>query len=565
MISHDLLIVGGGLAGLAAAMSADPKLKVAVISKVHPLRSHSVAAQGGINAALGNHPNGKDDAWEKHAFDTIKGSDYLADQDAAELLCEKAVPLMYELDHWGVPFSRFPGGVIAQRPFGGAGFPRTCYAADRTGQVILHTLYEQAVRRNVTFYDEWLVADIVVGDGKCLGLVAYELGSGKIHPLPAKAVIFATGGYGRVYLRSTNAYINLGGGIGMAYRAGIPLKDMEFVQFHPTTLYGKNILITEGARGEGGYLINNEGRRFMEDYAPKAMELAPRDIVARAIQTEIDKGNGFENQYVHLDLRPLGREKIEKRLPAIQEICLRFASLDPVETPIPIQPAQHYSMGGIDVDKYGASPVEGFYAAGECACVSVHGANRLGGNSLLEAVVFGKIAGEAASAFVKSGSFPDKSEKVVAEEAQRFFSKVKSLRERDTGENVFKLLNKLKLLMSEKVGIFRKEKDLQEALEGIMELKEASKRAFIFGSCDRYCQELVVLTEFDYMLDVAETIIVAALAREETRGSHYRRDFPVRDDNNWLKHTLLTWTEKGPEITYRPVKVDKYQPQERKY
>ncbi|MCJ7564642.1 MAG: FAD-binding protein [Candidatus Aminicenantes bacterium] len=565
MISHDLLIVGGGLAGLAAAMSADPKLKVAVISKVHPLRSHSVAAQGGINAALGNHPNGKDDAWEKHAFDTIKGSDYLADQDAAELLCQKAVPLMYELDHWGVPFSRFPGGVIAQRPFGGAGFPRTCYAADRTGQVILHTLYEQAVRRNVTFLDEWLVANLVVGDGKCLGLVAYELGSGKIHPLPAKAVIFATGGYGRVYLRSSNAYINLGGGIGMAYRAGVPLKDMEFVQFHPTTLYGKNILITEGARGEGGYLINNEGRRFMEDYAPKAMELAPRDIVARAIQREIDKGNGFENQYVHLDLRPLGREKIEKRLPAIQEICLRFASLDPVDTPIPIQPAQHYSMGGIDVDKYGASPIEGFYAAGECACVSVHGANRLGGNSLLEAVVFGKIAGEAASAFVKTGSFPDKPQKGVAEEAQRFFSKVKSLRERDTGENVFKLLDKLKLLMSDKVGIFRKGKDLQEALEGVTELKEESKRAFIFGSCDRYCQELVVLTEFDYMLDVAEAIIVAALAREETRGSHYRTDFPVRDDNNWLKHTLLTWTEKGPEITYRPVKVDKYQPQERKY
>ncbi|HEX2694882.1 MAG TPA: FAD-dependent oxidoreductase, partial [Acidobacteriota bacterium] len=314
MISHDLLIVGGGLAGLSAALSADPGLKVAVISKVHPIRSHSVAAQGGINAALANHPDSSDDTWEKHAFDTIKGSDYLADQDAAELLCRRALPTLYELDHWGAPFSRFPAGTIAQRPFGGAGYPRTCYAADRTGQVLLHTLYEQAVRRKVTFYDEWLVTELVVRDRKMLGLVAYDLAGGEILPLRAKAVIFATGGYGRVYQRSTNAYINLGSGIGMAYRAGVPLKDMEFVQFHPTTLMGKNILMTEGARGEGGTLVNARGRRFMEDYAPTAMELAPRDIVARSIQTEIDKGNGFENQYVHLDLRHLGRDKIIQRL-----------------------------------------------------------------------------------------------------------------------------------------------------------------------------------------------------------------------------------------------------------
>jgi succinate dehydrogenase / fumarate reductase flavoprotein subunit len=350
MISHDILIVGGGLAGLAAALSSDPSLSVAVISRVHPLRSHSVAAQGGINAALANNPEGRDDSWEKHAFDTVKGSDYLADQDAAELLCRKAIPAIYELEHWGVPFSRFPGGLIAQRPFGGGGFPRTCYAADRTGLVILHTLYEQSLRRKLTFYSEWLVTDLVVDKERCLGVVVYDLPSGQIFPVRSKAVIFATGGYGRVFLKTTNAYINHGSGIGIAYRAGVPLKDMEFVQFHPTSLYPNNILITEAARGEGGYLLNNKNKRFLADYAPKAMELAPRDIVARAIQTEVDKGNGFENEYVLLDLAHLGKEKIQKRLPSIREICIKFAGIDPVERPIPIQPAQHYSMGGIDVD-----------------------------------------------------------------------------------------------------------------------------------------------------------------------------------------------------------------------
>ena len=565
MVAFDVVIVGGGLAGLAAALTADPKLKVAVVSKVHPLRSHSVAAQGGINAALGNNPAGKDDTWEKHAFDTIKGSDYLADQDAAELMCQLAIPTMYELDHWGVPFSRFPGGKIAQRPFGGAGFPRTCYAADRTGQMLLHTLYEQAVRKNVTFFDEWLVTSLVVRDGRCLGLIAWDLAGGKIVPLQAAAVVFATGGYGRVFLKSTNAYINLGSGIGMAYRVGVPLKDMEFVQFHPTALFGKNILITEAARGEGGYLVNSEGRRFMEDYAPKAMELAPRDIVARAIQREVEKGNGFENEYVHLDLRHLGREKIHKKLPGIQEICIYFAGLDPVDTPIPIQPAQHYSMGGIDVDKDCASPVAGFYAAGECACVSVHGANRLGGNSLLESIVFGKIAGGSVSRFIAAGGAGASSERAIAEEARKFNDKVTGIRRRDKGENVFQVLNRLKAVMSEKAGIFRKEKTLREGFEEIAVLREASERAFIFGTCARYCQEMLVHIEFEYMLDVAEAILLGALKREETRGSHYRTDFPVRDDESWLKHTIQTWTEQGPRLDYENVDVSKYAPQERKY
>ncbi len=565
MIRHDILIVGGGLAGLSAAMYSDPELDVAVISKVHPLRSHSVAAQGGINAALGNHPDGGDDSWEKHAFDTIKGSDYLADQSACELMCREAVQLMYELEHMGVPFSRFPGCVIAQRPFGGAGFPRTCYAADKTGQVILHTQFEQCIKRRINFYDEWLVTDLVVHNGRCLGVTAYDLSSGAITAIHARAVIFATGGYGRVFLRSTNAFINLGSGIGMAYRAGVPLKDMEFVQFHPTSMFGKNILITEGARGEGGHLLNSLGRRFMEDYAPSAMELAPRDIVARAIQTEVDQGRGFENQYVHLDLRHLGKEKIDKRLPSIRDICIHFGGFNPVETPIPIQPAQHYSMGGIDVDEGCASPVEGFFAAGECACVSVHGANRLGGNSLLDAAVFGKIAGRSASRYVSGAQDAAGAEEILQREMEKRRDKVEGFLKADSGENVFQILNRLKAVMSEKVGIFRHQNDLSAALEEIRELREAFDHSYLRSPHLYYCQEFITFSEFDSMLDIAEVITLGALTRVETRGSHFRTDYPQRNDEDWLKQTLVTWKDGEPEIGYRPVRLGKYQPMERKY
>ena len=565
MVEHDIVIVGGGLAGLSAALNAAPGLDIAVISKVHPLRSHSVAAQGGINAALGNHPEGRDDSWERHAFDTIKGSDYLADQTAAELLCQQAIPMLYELEHLGVPFSRFPGGVIAQRPFGGAGFPRTCYAADRTGLVLLHTLYEQTLSKDVHFYEEWLVTNLVVRDGRCYGLVAYDLHSGEIIPIKARAVIFATGGYGRVYQKSTNALINFGSGIGLAYRAGIPLKDMEFVQFHPTSLYGKNILITEGARGEGGYLINNQGKRFMADYAPSAMELAPRDIVARAIQTEIQKGRGFEGEYVYLDLRHLGKEKIMKRLPGIREICLYFGGLDPIEEPIPIQPAQHYSMGGIDVNEKAASPVEGFYAAGECSCVSVHGANRLGGNSLLEAVVFGKIAGLSASEYVQESQGEDRAARLVNEAAAQLKERINQWLSKESRGNVYQLFHRLKKIMMEKVGIFREKGPLAEALEEIGELRHRYHQLALRSDCLKFCQELVTMMEFEYMLDIAEVITKGALAREETRGSHFRLDFPRRDDQNWLKHTIAEFTPKGPRLTYRPVKITRYQPQERKY
>ena len=565
MITHDILVVGGGLSGLAAALTADPSLSLAIVSRVHPLRSHSVAAQGGINAALGNNPKGRDDNWEKHAFDTIKGSDYLADQVAAELMCREAVPTIYDLEHCGVPFSRFPGGVIAQRPFGGAGFPRTCYAADRTGLVIAHTLYEQSLRKKVRVYDEALVTKLVVENGRCVGVVIYDLATGLITPIRARAVIFATGGYGRVYFKTTNAYINHGSGIGMAYRAGVALKDMEFVQYHPTSLYPKNILITEGARGEGGYLLNNKGYRFMTDYAPSAMELAPRDIVARSIQTEVDKGNGFENEYVHLDLRHLGEKTIDKRLPSVREICIKFAGVDPVEKPIPIQPAQHYSMGGIDVDVRCASSLPGFFAAGECACVSVHGANRLGGNSLLETVVFGKIAGREASNFVKGLERKDGSEKTLLDEALSEKEKIDTWMDRTSGKMAHHLLNDLKIVMSEKVGIFRTQKQLQEGLDKIRAIREDYRRAFISGQCLRYSQAVVNLVEFGYMLDLTEAITLGALLREETRGSHYRLDHPKRDDANWLKHTLVSLKEGEPKVAYRDVQITKYQPQERKY
>ncbi len=550
---------------MAAALASDPRLKVAVISKVHPLRSHSVAAQGGINAALGNSPDGRDDTWEKHAFDTIKGSDYLADQDIAELMCEKAISTIYKLEHLGVPFSRFPGRVIAQRPFGGAGFPRTCYAADRTGLVILHTLYEQSVKRQVKFYNEWLVTQLVVKDGKCLGVVVYDLATGDIVPVKARAVIFATGGYGRVYLRTTNAFINHGSGIGIAYRAGVPLKDMEFVQFHPTSLYDTNILITEGARGEGGYLVNNKGKRFMEDYAPSAMELAPRDIVARSIQTEIEKGNGFEDQYVHLDLRHLGEKKIKKRLPGIREISINFAGIDPIDSPLPIQPAQHYSMGGIDVNAQCASIVEGFYAAGECACVSIHGANRLGGNSLLDTVVFGQIAGEEATRAVKGSKASEDAEKILLDEALKVKKRIEEWGKKDSGEKVHRMLNRLKVIMSENVDMFRYKKDLTRAVEEIAELREDYERVFISGHCLRYSQELVNILEFDSMLDLAEVITLGALNREETRGSHFRVDFKGRNDKEWLKHTLVTLKDGKPRISYKDVNITKYEPKARKY
>jgi succinate dehydrogenase / fumarate reductase flavoprotein subunit len=556
MFRHDIIIVGGGLAGLRAALAAKPA-DVAVISKVHPLRSHSVSAQGGINAALA-----KNDRWEDHAFDTIKGSDYLADQDAVEVLCREAPERVIEMEHWGTLFSRVDGR-IAQRPFGGAGYPRTAYAEDRTGHHLLHTMYEQALKNGIKVYSEWLVTRLIVDDGRCAGVVGYNIASGEIEGLQAKAVIFATGGYGRIYKRSTNSVINTGFGCAVAYRGGVALEDMEFVQFHPTTLYGTNILITEGARGEGGFLMNSSRERFMQRYSPHMLELAPRDIVARAIQTEINEGRGFEGGFVNLELMHIGGRNIKERLPGIRQISIDFANIDPIEKPIPVQPGQHYSMGGIASDKTCGTAVPGFYACGECSCVSVHGANRLGGNSLLETVVFGKIAGENARDYVKTKDFEAP---VAIEKAAKIESdKISELLNRKEGEAFYTIRDELRTVMDEKVGIFREEQNLKAASEKLNELKNRFRNVYVRNKGTVFNQELVNALELEGMLDIGQIICLGALARRESRGSHYRTDYPARDDKNWLRHTLAVFTPDGPQIEYKPVNITMYQPKPREY
>lgn len=563
-LRHKIAVIGGGLAGLAAALAARSAGDICIISKVHPIRSHSGAAQGGINAALGNAPGGEEDTWENHAFDTIKGSDYLADQPAVEKMCRLAIPTIYQLEHWGTPFSRFENGTIAQRPFGGAGFPRTCYASDRTGHVMLHTLYEQTVRHGIRAYTEWLVISLVVEEGRCHGVIALDTISGRIKAVTADAVLFATGGYGRVYQLSTNALINTGSGIGIAYRAGVPIRDLEFVQFHPTSLFGTNILITEGARGEGGYLLNNNGERFMSKYAPSVMELAPRDIVSRSIQQEINNGMGFPGGYVNLDLTHLGEEKIAARLPGIREICLYFGGFDPVTRPIPIQPAQHYSMGGIDVDGSSRSSVPGFYSAGECACVSVHGANRLGGNSLLETVVFGKVAGESILDDIEKGGF-EADESAVKRGAQAAAEKIEAIITRAEGVKPVEIAEELRKTMWGKAGIYREGSELGRCLDGIRSSRDGYKDVYVGHRDIRLNQELYNALELESMIDLAEIITMGALERKESRGSHSRLDFPVRDDSEFLKHTLASYGPDGPVLSYRPVEITTYQPTERKY
>ncbi len=564
MIEHDLLIVGGGLAGLRAAVEVCPRLNAGLISRVHPLRSHSLAAQGGMNAGLGNHPEGAHDNPATHAFDTVKGSDYLADQDAVRKMCDLAPGIVFEMEHWGTPFSRFDDGRIAQRPFGGAGFPRTCYSADRTGAALLHTLYERAMALGLRIHDERLVTRLVVQDGRVCGLIALNFLTGELESFAARAVLFATGGYGRVYARSTNALINTGSGIALGYRAGAGIKDLEFVQFHPTSLVGTNILITEGARGEGGYLVNRLGERFMERYAPKTMELAPRDIVARSIETEIAQGRGFKEGYVHLDLRHLGARLIKERLPGIRQIATEFADLDPIEEPIPIEPAQHYSMGGIDVDVDGRTEISGFFAAGECACVSVHGANRLGGNSLLEAIVFGHIVGAAAGEYARGVVLPDNAastlDDALASERQRLTNLATG-----KGRRSYSLVERLGRLMSDKVGIFREETTLRSAVDEISRIRGESAEVRVGTARKRCNQELVDTLDLLSMIDLAEIIAAGALRRTESRGSHYRTDYPKRDDADWLAHTVAHAGADGPVLTVKPVTITEYEPRERSY
>jgi succinate dehydrogenase / fumarate reductase flavoprotein subunit len=565
ILSHDILVIGGGLAGLRAAIEA--KLagrEVAVLSRVHPLRSHSVAAQGGINAALGNAPAPVKDTWENHAFDTVKGSDYLADQDAVEVMCREGTDRVIEMEHWGTLFSRNEDGKIAQRPFGGAGFPRTCYAADRTGHNLLHTLYEQAVGYQIPFYEEWYALSLVVDEGRCAGVLGFDLFKGKIVPIRAKAVVLATGGYGRIYLRSTNAVINTGSGCYLAYTAGVPLEDMEFVQFHPTSLYGTNILITEAARGEGGYLFNAKGERFMERYAPKLMELGPRDIVARGIQTAIDQGRGFDGEYVHLDLRHLGKEKILDRLPGIRQIAIDFANVDPIRESIPVQPGQHYSMGGIPTNADGETPLPGLFAAGECACVSVHGANRLGGNSLLETLIFGARAGK--KAVEKTGTHKKfVNEAAFHHQLKEFQSALEELLVRKSEEPCFRLRDEMKGVMTSQAGIFRKEQDLLSAKKKIRELKKRLERIGLKQKVLAFNHELIQYLDLEGMIHLAEVIVEGGLARKESRGSHFRTDYPERDDRNWLRHTLAYRTPEALRLDYKDVTITNYSPKRRTY
>ena len=567
MLAHDLLIVGGGLAGLRAAVGLCEKYDVAIVSKVHPIRSHSIAAQGGINASLANNPDGRDDTWEKHTFDTIKGSDYLADQHAVEIMCREAPQVVYEMEHWGCPFSRFPDGSIAQRPFGGAGYPRTCYSTDITGHVLLNTLYERAVSKKIKVYPEWHVVSPVIDDGRCHGVIAFDVVKGEIVPILAKTTLFATGGYGRVYFYSTNALINTGSGIGMAYKAGIPIKDMEFVQFHPTGLIGTNILMTEACRGEGGYLLNNNNERFMGKYTPKVMELAPRDIVSRSIQTEIEEGRGLEHplgKYIKLDLRHLGEKKILSKLPGIRKICIDFIGIDPVFEPIPIMPCQHYSMGGIDTNEKCETEIKGFYAAGECSCVSVHGANRLGGNSLLDTIVFGKLAGFAIDEYLANTDIkPD--EKVLHHKKNEIEKKIINL-VNGGSEKQAVLQAEIAKTMSRDVGIFRKKGELEEAVEEILRIKARYEKVRVSSSSRHMNSELMNAIELEYMLEVAHTIALGAYRREESRGAHYRRDFIKRDDTNWLKHTIARiGPDGGPLLTSKKVVITNYTPMERTY
>lgn len=563
---HDVLVVGGGLTGLRAAMQADDAgLDVVIISKVNPLRSHSVAAQGGMNASLGN-VKGEDDAedsWEMHAYDTVKGSDYLADQDAVEIMCKEAPRSVIELEHLGTVWSRLENGKIAQRPFGGAGFPRTCYAADRTGHNALHTLFEQVVARKIPVYDEFFVTSLVTCDGNCVGLTAIDIKTGDIHGFSSKATLLATGGFGRIFKRSTNAIINTADGQALAMDAGVPLKDMEFVQFHPTTLYGTNILMSEGARGEGGILLNKNGERFMERYAPNSMDLAPRDVVARSIEQEILEGRAYDPGYVYLDLTHLGSDRIKERLPGIRQIAMDFAGVDPIEKPVPIQPGQHYSMGGIDVDHEGSTIVKGLFAAGECSCISVHGANRLGGNSLLETVVFGRLVADKIIEEIQNIEKPE--EEPLRDAVRTMENKIEQILQRDGGEKFFSIKTDLNMTMQEKFGIFRDHDIMEEGLSKIGQLKERFSNSCFDNREHNYNQALIQFLELESMLKIAEVVAVGAIERRESRGSHKRNDYPDRDDENFLKHTLVSLKDGELILNYKPVKLGIFKPKERVY
>jgi succinate dehydrogenase flavoprotein subunit len=562
MVRHDVVVVGAGVAGMRAAIEASRYgADVAVVSKLHPTRSHSGAAEGGINAALGN---ASEDSPEQHTFFTVKGSDYLGDQDAIAVMCEEGPGDIYELEHMGCIFSRTPDGKIAQRPFGAGGAPRTCYAADITGHVLLHVLYEQLVKSEVTVYEEWFALDLVMDGERCVGLTAWDLVHGGVQGVEAGAVVLATGGLGRMYRGTTNAYACTGDGMSMAWRAGVPLKDMEFMQFHPTTLKANGVLITEGCRGEGGYLRNAEGERFMFNYAPNAGELASRDVVSRAEQTEIAEGRGVDG-CVLLDLTHLGAKKITTVLHGSRELAMDYAGVDPIEEPIPVRPGSHYHMGGIDTDVWGRTVMPGLYAAGECACVSVHGANRLGGNSLLETVVFGRRSGAAAAQDVRSNGSGGVFSPSAVRVAER---RIAQLLYNFDGVRPHVLRDELADTMYDNAGIFRTAEGLEKCVTDIAGLRERYRDGLgvvIQDKSRTFNSDLIQALELGSMLQMADCLVAGAVARTESRGAHSRLDHPERDDEQWLRHTLAGYDDGRVSLDYRPVTITEFEPAVRAY
>lgn len=564
-VYHDIVVVGSGLAGLRAAIAAAEKnrnLSVAIVSKTYLIRCHSVCAEGGINTVLR-----ETDEFDTHAWDTVKGSDFLADQDAVEFFVREVPTEILRLNSWGCPWSRDDSGKIAQRILGGHSSGRTVFAADRTGFHITHTLYERLLTYpNVDKYEEYFVTNLVVEDDTVKGIAAIELKTGELVFFEAKAVILATGGAGRLYGFTSCSHIVTGDGTALAYRAGVPLKDMEFVQFHPTGLVpAGGVLISEACRGEGGYLLNKNGERFMEKYAPEKMELAPRDIVARAIWTEILEGRGFDSDYgpyVALDLTHLGEDRIKERLPLIREASIKFAGIDPVEEPIPVRPTVHYFMGGIHTNSRSETPIKGLYAAGECACVSIHGANRLGGNALAECLVFGRVAGELAAEYALNAKQGKISAEFRQKEEKRIFD---DLLGKSGDESPYQIKKELNETMENYFWIFREGDGMLKGVKKIQELKERYKNVEINDKSRDFNTDLTSAIEIGYMLDLAEVVAVGALKRQESRGAHYRLDYPKRDDENWLKHTLAYYTPEGPKFDYKPVSITKWEPVERKY
>jgi succinate dehydrogenase / fumarate reductase, flavoprotein subunit len=556
---HDVLVVGAGCAGMRAAIAAhDAGADVAMISKLHPTRSHSGAAEGGINAALGN---AKEDSPEIHAYDTVKGSDFIGDQDAIEIFTAEAPDDIYQLEHWGAFFSRRDDGKLAQRPFGAAGSPRTVYAADITGHVLIQVLYEQCVKRDIKVYEEFFAWQLVLNDERCQGVICWDLLNGGLKTVGGKTVVMATGGAGRQYRVTTNAYACTGDGMAMALHAGLPLKDMEFMQFHPTTLYPSGVLLTEGCRGEGAFLINKDGERFMKNYAPNALELASRDVVSRSEQTEIDQGRGV-NGSVMLDMRHLGPERIIERLPGSRELSMTFAGIDPIYEPVPVRPGAHYHMGGIETDNFGSTELTGLYAAGECACVSVHGANRLGGNSLMETITFGRRAGTAAAEWALTHTTIEVPESLERDAARS----MRALLDRGSGERPWKIREELGSSMLENFAVFRREDQMVRQREILLELRERYKKVYVEDKGEVFNSDLTQAIELGNMLDTALCMVEAGIWRKESRGAHARpHDYPTRDDENFMVHSITRWRDDGVELSTSDVRVTKWEPEERKY